>query len=285
MEKSEVLNGKRDRLASWLAGDGIEIGALHRPLRLPEGARVTYVDRLTVEQLREHYPELSEWNLTPVDVIGSADDLSAFTDASLDFVVANHLLEHLEYPLDGLNEFWRVLRPGGLLFMALPDKRVTFDRTRSLTPTEHVLEEQRTRAAGSGRRGHFVDYAQHVDGKASGPEAERHADRLMERDYSIHFHVWTPDSFLDLLVAARQELGLAFQLLGFAAPEHAGDDEFILLLAKPDGDRVRLPPEQPPSAVPPPPTPTLRRRLARSPAGPPVRAAKRVLTRLRGSKS
>jgi hypothetical protein len=199
-------------------------------------------------------------------------------------VVANHLLEHLEYPLNGLTEFWRVLRPGGLLFMALPDKRVTFDRTRALTPTDHVLEEHRTRSAGASRRGHFVDYAQHVDGKAAGPEAERHADELMERDYSIHFHVWTPDSFLDLVVAARQELKLGFQLLGFAAPEHAGDDEFILLLAKPNGDGVRVRPEQPATVIQPPPTPTLRRRLAESPVGPPVRAAKHALAKLRGSR-
>ena len=81
------MSAERARLAALLNRDGIEIGALHRPLEVPESAHVTYVDRLPVEQLREHYRELADLVLAPVDVIGSADDLSAFQDASLDFVM------------------------------------------------------------------------------------------------------------------------------------------------------------------------------------------------------
>ncbi|MFZ0216388.1 MAG: class I SAM-dependent methyltransferase, partial [Candidatus Dormiibacterota bacterium] len=106
---------KRDRLARWLTGRGIEIGALHRPLQVPGEAQVTYIDHLPVEKLREHYPELAGLPLTPVTIIGSAEDLSAFADGSVDFVIANHLLEHLEYPAKGLIEFQRVLRPGGIV--------------------------------------------------------------------------------------------------------------------------------------------------------------------------
>src|SRR5207253_1841289 len=72
-----------------------------------------------------------------------AEDLSAFDDNSLDFIVANHLLEHLPDPIAGLIEFHRVLRPDGALYMALPDSRVTFDRTRELTSPEHIIEEHR----------------------------------------------------------------------------------------------------------------------------------------------
>ena len=81
---------KRRRLSAWLRGDGIEIGALHMPLGLHREARVRYVDRLTVEEQRRQYPELAEVALAPVDVIGSAEDLSAFDDCSVDFVIANH---------------------------------------------------------------------------------------------------------------------------------------------------------------------------------------------------
>ena len=47
------LPEKRRRLTKWLHGEGIEIGALHNPLEVPAGARVTYVDHLPVERLRE----------------------------------------------------------------------------------------------------------------------------------------------------------------------------------------------------------------------------------------
>ena len=51
--------GKRQRLAAWLHGNGIEIGALHRPLKVPRTAHVTYVDRLPQEVLRAHYSDLN----------------------------------------------------------------------------------------------------------------------------------------------------------------------------------------------------------------------------------
>src|ERR671911_993524 len=81
---------KRRRLSAWLRGDGIEIGALNAPLGLHREARVRYVDRLSVDEQRQQYPELAEGLLAPVDVIGRADELSAFDDSSLDFVIANH---------------------------------------------------------------------------------------------------------------------------------------------------------------------------------------------------
>jgi SAM-dependent methyltransferase len=228
---------KRRRLARWLSGKGIEIGALHHPLKLPSDAHVTYVDHLPVEKLREHYPELSEETLVPVDVIGSAEDLSAFADDSLDFVIANHLLEHLEYPVTALLEFQRVLRPGGILYLALPDKRRTFDWKRQLTSVEHLMEEQRERKAEQNRRAHYLQWAE----AAGDPDPEGRADALMAIPYSIHFHVWRPDTFLDFLSAVRREFPFALQPIQFAAEEEPGDLEFIVLLAKPDGDKPVLP--------------------------------------------
>ncbi len=284
------LTNTRSRMAAWLSGEGIEIGALHHPLAVPARAKVTYVDRLSEPGLREHYPELADETFAPVEVVGSAEDLSAFNDGCLDFVIANHLLEHLEYPVRGLLEFQRVLRPGGIVYMALPDMRLTFDRDREPTSVEHLLEEHRDGAIVN-RRAHYLDWSTHVEGKR-GADAEAHAVQLMERGYSIHFHAWRADSFLDFFVAARREFGLDFQLVGYAVPERPEDNEFILLLAKPDGVKVRLrpepepvhqdpsrPPESPPAQQPP--RPSLRALLASSPLGPPVRLAKRGLRLLR----
>jgi SAM-dependent methyltransferase len=237
------MSAKRRRLAWWLEGRGIEIGALHRPLEVPPGANVTYVDRYSVAELRTRYPELAAQALTEVSVVGDAQDLSAFEDSSLDFVIANHLLEHLEYPTDGLLEFQRVLRPGGLVYLALPDKRVTFDKKRALTTTDHLLDEQRLRSAPEHRWDHFLDWAVNVDGKAPGADADEWARDLMAREYSIHFHVWRPETFLEFLFAARAQAGVELDLLQFAAPEAEGDDEFILLLAKGPSEIPRLGPQ------------------------------------------
>jgi ubiquinone/menaquinone biosynthesis C-methylase UbiE len=44
-----------------------------------------------------------------------------FADASFDIVTAKHTLEHVAQPMDGLKEIARVLRPGGVAFLQVPD--------------------------------------------------------------------------------------------------------------------------------------------------------------------
>lgn len=247
------MSTERLRLAALLKGTGIEIGALHRPLVVPPRAHVTFVDRLPVEQLREHYKELADVDLAPVDVIGSADDLSAFRDGSLDFVIANHLIEHLEDPIRALKEFQRVLRPRGLLFMCVPDARVTFDRLRPLTPPEHLLSEHRggVGAIEANRRDHYVDWVVNVEDSGVLGELQRPVDartreervkKLMGMDYSIHFHCWHADTFLQFFEAVRREEALQLTVLDAVDTAGVGSaDELILLIGKHPslGQRVR----------------------------------------------
>ena len=57
------------------------------------------------------------------DVTADATDLP-IVSGTLDYVVANHLLEHLVDPLKALREWKRVLKPGGRLVMTLPNHDV-----------------------------------------------------------------------------------------------------------------------------------------------------------------
>ncbi len=226
----------RRRIArEHLRGDGIEIGALHLPLRTPRRARVRYVDRMGVDGLREHYPELADEPLVEVDVIDDGERLESLASASQDFVIANHFIEHCEDPLGTIGSHLRVLRPGGVLYLAVPDRRHTFDRDRPVTTLEHVVRDHRDGGAAS-RAGHYLEWARAVE-RLPDDLAPAAAQRLDESDYSIHFHVWEPDPFLEMLGYGRSELGLALEVQALQRNGH----EFIVVL--------RRAPDEPPTGI------------------------------------
>jgi len=230
-----MSSAKRSHLAGWLSGQGIELGALHQPLAVPAGVHVEYVDRLSVAELRQQYPELASLDLVPVSHIGNAEDLARIADASVDFVVACHVLEHLEDPTRALREIHRVLRDGGIFFCALPEPRVTFDREREMTTVDHLLRDHP--GGQMSRQDHFVDWVENVERhqpwwEVAPPDPQERVQFLLDMDYSIHFHVWRPDTFLDYLSAVRREVGIVFEMLDFAGCVPGVDDEFIFILRK-----------------------------------------------------
>jgi hypothetical protein len=209
MQKTRALLAER-----FLAGQGIEIGALDCPLPLPGAAHVQYVDRVSVDDLRRYYPELAQRALTEPDVIEDGEQLPGFASQSLDFIVANHMLEHCENPLGTLRVHLDRVRRGGVLFYAIPDKRQCFDQGRPLTGFAHLVADDADGGQGS-RWEHYLEWATQVNAIAVPDAAEYNARENMKNGYSIHFHVWDPDSYRDFLQAASAYLGAAFAVEHF----------------------------------------------------------------------
>lgn len=219
--------GVRNRLAKqYLAGTGLEIGALHFPLRLPSGAKVRYVDHLPISGLREHYPELDGYKLVEPDIIDDGETLATVVEASVDFVVANHMIEHCEDPIGTLRNHLRVVRPGGVLYMAVPDARFTFDSDRSITPLSHIQRDHLEGPAWS-RDGHYEEWARFVERVPEHAVAQRAAE-LERTRYSIHFHVWTPSAFLEVLNECRSTFGLELEVEALERNDH----EFIVIIRR-----------------------------------------------------
>src|ERR1700692_473036 len=101
---------------------------------------VRYVDRWQPEENLALFTNLEAGATFPKpDIVANLDVdlLSGLADERQDFVIASHLLEHLANPLAQLEEIHRVLKPGGVVLVLLPDRRHTFDRKRSATPLAH----------------------------------------------------------------------------------------------------------------------------------------------------
>jgi predicted SAM-dependent methyltransferase len=90
---------------------------VREPLRLHIGG----------ETVKQGWKIVNVKPLPGVDYIGSATDLSAFADATVDEVYGSHIYEHLTYSgelLQALREAYRVLRPGGMIRIGVPDLTV-----------------------------------------------------------------------------------------------------------------------------------------------------------------
>jgi predicted SAM-dependent methyltransferase len=217
------LFDQRYRLARrHLRGIGVEIGALDRPLALPGHATAFYLDRFPPAKLREHYPELSHRRLY-VSLVADGETLSCLAEEAVDFLVANHVIEHCEDPLAALTTFARKLKSGGRLFMAVPDMRRTFDRGRRETGYDHLNADHQQGPAHS-REEHYREWAEAVNG-LSGEEAARRARQLQTMNYSIHFHCWTRSGFMDFL----EHLSSSLPLRLLAARSWRNENIFVLV--------------------------------------------------------
>lgn len=126
---------------TYLKGEGIEIGAMNFPVAVKKGVKVKYYDRISREDSHKIFPDIELKTLVKVDILGDGEKLDNIDSSSNDFVIANHFIEHCQNPVLTLENMMRVVRPGGYIYMAIPDKRFTLDVHRSITPLEHFIKD------------------------------------------------------------------------------------------------------------------------------------------------
>lgn len=124
---------------------GIEIGPLNRPIVNRQMGKVRYVDHVTTEELKRKYaqdPSVDADQIVDVDYIWGEKRLPelAGDEAPFDYVVASHVIEHVPDLIGWLREIHAVLKPGGILTLAIPDKRYCFDYFRQPTEPAQVVE-------------------------------------------------------------------------------------------------------------------------------------------------
>ena len=213
------------------SGRGLEIGPSYNAIFPKSGGfQVEIVDHAPTEDLRAKYsnePNIDASRIEEVDHVWDGRPLSVVIGVrgKYDYIVASHVIEHIPDMLSFLKECDVLLKPTGVLVLAIPDKRRCFDLLRPLSTTGSVLgahldkRKLHTPAtafdhvalfatrkgiagwsegeAGIINLGHSLSFAQAVFDRSAG-SAEY---------FDFHAWVFTPSSFR-LIIRDLNELGL-----------------------------------------------------------------------------
>lgn len=116
---------------------GIEIGGSAFNSFGLRTLNVDYTDDLTTDFKKEE--EKVAGKAMRVDIVAPGDQLP-FRDNLLDFVITSHVIEHFYDPVKAVQEWLRVVKPGGYVYIIAPHKERTFDRDRPRTLLAEIIE-------------------------------------------------------------------------------------------------------------------------------------------------
>jgi SAM-dependent methyltransferase len=236
-------------------GRGLEIGPLASPVVPRKLGDVYYVDHLPTDDLIAKYtsdPNVDESMIVPTDFVWGSNTLAEAVGsaAPFDYVVASHVLEHVPDLVGWLAEVAAVLRPGGRLSLALPDRRYTFDVRRRDSDVSEVVEASLLHLRRPAVRAIFDHFYRFVFANPGAiwaglaghdnpaPDAETalaFATKAATTDAYLDTHCWvfSDATFVDLM-ATLMAMGLV--TLSFVAfrPTQPGDFEFFVTLERAD---------------------------------------------------
>jgi SAM-dependent methyltransferase len=210
----------------WIRGQGVEIGAGRNPTPLFGNTHCTYAD-IRSDTGFGGDPELV------FDLEGEQAPIG-----TNDFVIASHVLEHCDSFLRGLHNLTCSVKPGGVVYVVLPDKRFLHDQhwlpdydfahhaTEWTSPLAHAEEHDRL-FVGSLEGDVTQNPHAHIDaaaaeGLASGklPAAERY----LTHKHNYAFHGW-----LTIMIEGLKFLESPFVIEDCAFGRERMDCHFILV--------------------------------------------------------
>jgi predicted SAM-dependent methyltransferase len=247
MTREELLLQSVDR-----SGRGLEIGASYNPIApKSDGWKVDVVDHLDADGLRAKY---SAWGVD-ISKVEAVDyvliDKGLFETiekpAYYDFILASHVIEHVCDLVSFLKDCQTLLKPLGVLSLAVPDKRFCFDVFKPISTTgmalQAYIEKRKRHPAGM----IFDNYANHAirDGTIVWSDRSLQNTQLAHTieqakykmdDYirsgayeDIHAWFFTPHSFC-LILQDLNELGLSE--MGITDFHETSGFEFFITLKK-----------------------------------------------------
>jgi len=232
---------------------GIEIGPLANHIVDKRDSAVLYVDHADEESLKIKYatdPNVDVGKIVAVDATWGSQTLrEALWDRGMfDYVIASHVLEHVPDMLGWLTEIAEVLRPGGQLSLAIPDKRFTFDYLRQPSRLNEVIDAylRHNRQPAPGQIFDYNANAVELDLVAAWEDKidesslrhyanlryalDRSIESVREKKY-IDSHCWvlTTESLLSLLLDLVEVDLLPYRCVYLYEPEQYSNEMILVL--------------------------------------------------------
>ncbi len=236
---------RRQRLLTGITTQqrGLEFGPLNKPLLTRPPFDVSYVDHASRAELLRKYGVQANaaWldDIAPVDFVWPGGPAREHIPGVFDYCLASHVIEHIADPITWLGELASLLRPGGRINLAIPERSRTFDRNRALSTPAQVIDAYHRKLTRPSF-GQVFDHIAFVTPDGSPPpgltmvQEAYGVARAVEAEgvyADVHCHVWTLDSFRECW-AVIQHLGLLPLRLAEGFGPTASGNEFIVCLVK-----------------------------------------------------
>lgn len=222
---------RRDAILAGLnlSGPGLEIGGGYAPLAAGHPSLdVRTLDHLDQAGLIEKYARQGAPtdHIRPVDYVWTGQRYrDLIGDARFDWMVASHVIEHVPDLVGFLQQCAEILTPDGVLSLAVPDRRYSFDYYRPESGLRELIDAHvagRTLSSPGCAAEHFLFIARLEgrdtwdDGAVGWPEfaapfdtAENRYQRALAGAYvDVHAWIFTPHSFR-LALEDLHSLGLS----------------------------------------------------------------------------
>jgi SAM-dependent methyltransferase len=209
-----------------------EIGPSHYPVApRADGWDVRIMDHTTREGLVAKYtdhPNVDVSRIEEVDYVWNGGPITEAVPQAMhgqfDAFIASHVIEHTPDLLDFLDSAATLLKPQGVVVLAIPDKRYCFDYFQPLTTTGQVLDAHAELRSRHSRRLTFDFFAYSIENGGTGAWGQEPSEGLKlvypveqagelfassdARTEYLDLHAWrfTPASF-ELLLLELARLG------------------------------------------------------------------------------
>jgi hypothetical protein len=242
ISRRKIFFGSNNQINS--SHKGIEIGAFSRPTVLPEEAQMYYSDYYSTEELKEQASSLKIplESIPEVHYVTKTQELDCqLVEEEFDFIIANHVLEHVIDPFRWMKNLEFALKTNGRFLITLPDKRLSFDKYRPDTSLSHFIEDFRHGGERSIEE-HALEAGIYYDCNYVGKEndaVERLSKQFIKSCINsyhpgMHVHVFQAENFLNSVLIPFLSIGwLNLKLEKFEFNITHGEFSFSLIKSEP----------------------------------------------------